>query len=100
MAQGILRLPTEAERYAVNQIVERHKADRPDGVRRIEVEFGEDWTGYPSVYVNLFVDKALELHPKPEKIQELNRFVQAIHDEIIDSKIEFWPYSRTFIDEP
>jgi len=97
MAQNTVRPPTEAERHQVQQIVSRHEADRPDGVCRVEVEFGEDWTGYPAAYIHLFVDKTLE--PTADKIDELNRFVKVLHDEIIDAGVSFWPYSRTSLEE-
>jgi hypothetical protein len=94
MAQDISRSPTAADRQQIQQIIDRHLEERPEGVHRVEFAFGEDWTGYPAVYVNLFVDK--ELKPTEAKVRELNDYVKLLHDEIIDNEIGFWPYSRTF----
>jgi hypothetical protein len=49
MPQQATRPPTEADRRHVQQIIDRHAMELPEGVRRIEFAFGEDWTGYPAV---------------------------------------------------
>lgn len=89
------RAPTDEDRKLVHQIIERHITDRPAGIRRIEVEFGEDWTGYPAAYINLIIGR--EVKPTDEKINELNSFIRILHDEIIDADTAFWPYSRTLV---
>jgi hypothetical protein len=94
MAENAVRSPTDAERRHVQEIIHRHEAERPEGVRRVEFTFGEDWTGHPAVYVNLFVNKGLQ--PTKDKIRELNDYVKILHDDIINEKVGFWPYSRTF----
>jgi hypothetical protein len=94
MPQNTTRLPTEADRRHVQEILDRHAREKPESIRRVDVKFGEDWTGHPAVYVNLFVGK--DLNPTKEKIRELNDYVKIVHDDIIDEGLEFWPYSRTF----
>jgi hypothetical protein len=94
MPQETTRLPTDAERRHVQQIIDRHASDRPEGIRRVEFTFGEDWTGHPAVYVNLVVGK--DVQPTKTKIRELNDYVKLLHDDIIDEDVGFWPYSRTF----
>jgi hypothetical protein len=91
------RAPTDEDRRLVQGIIDRHVAELPPGVRRIDVEFGEDWTGYPAAYIKMFVDK--DLKPTNDKIKELNKFLQILHDEIIDAGAGFWPYSRTLVDQ-
>jgi hypothetical protein len=97
MPQQATRPPTEADRRHVQQIIDRHAMELPEGVRRIEFAFGEDWTGYPAVYVNLFVDPNMQ--PTKEKIRQLNDYIKILHNDIIETEIGFWPYSRTFEDE-
>lgn len=94
MSEHTLRAPTDAERQKVQAIIDRHAIEQPEGVRRVEINFGEDWTGYPAVYVNLFVSKNLQVTER--KIRELNDYVKQLHNDIIDEDIGFWPYSRTF----
>jgi hypothetical protein len=92
--QNAVRTPTEADRRLIQGIIERHAAQRPGGVHRVEFVFGEDWTGYPAVYLHMFVGK--DLKPTDHKISELNDYVKLLQDDIIDQNIGFWPYTRTF----
>jgi hypothetical protein len=95
MTDLALRAPTVADRQLVQEIIDRYETRRPAGVRRVDfTTFGEDWTGAPAVYIDLIVDKSVK--PTMDKARELNDFIKLIHDDIIDSKFEFWPYSRTF----
>jgi hypothetical protein len=94
MPENTIRSPTDAERGQVQEIIHRHEAERPEGVRRVELAFGEDWNGHPAVYVNLFVNKGLR--PTKDKIRELNDYVKILQNDIINEEIGFWPYSRTF----
>ena len=93
MARSITRWPTDEERQRIEGIIERHVDDRPEGVRRAEPTFSEDHTGYPAVFVTLFVDKNLE--PTKEKIEELNDYVQVLIDDILEGDPDYWPYVRT-----
>jgi len=93
MADNALRSPIKLARQAVQEVIDRHHGERPEGVRRVEPHFGEDWTGAPAVFLHMFVDKGLE--PTNEKIGQLNAFVRAMLDEIIDMELGYWPYSRT-----
>jgi hypothetical protein len=89
-----VRLPTEADQRQVRETIDRYEPKRPDGVRRVDFTFGEDWTGDPAVYIELIVDKTVK--PTMEKAQELNDFVKLIQRDLIESKFAFWPYTRTF----
>jgi hypothetical protein len=93
MVSNLPRAPTEAERRLIQEIIDRHD-QRPAGVRRVEFEFGKDWTGDPAVHLAIFFDKNVQ--PTKKKIAELNDFIKGLLDEIIDSDIIFWPYARIF----
>ena len=97
MAQTSTRWPTEAERQRIREIIRRHDAERPEGVRRVAFNFGEDQTGNPALHLELFVSK--DMQPTKEKIEELNDFVQIIVNDILDEEVEYWPYARTFVEE-
>jgi hypothetical protein len=97
MVQTTARRPSEAERQRIQEIIDRHRDERPEGVRRVTFRFGEDQAGDPAVYIELYVGK--DMKPTKEKIEELNDFVQVILSEIIDQDIEYWPYFRTFVDQ-
>jgi hypothetical protein len=97
MAQTRTHWPTEAERQRIRDIIRRHDDERPDGVRRVESNFGEDQAGNPAVYLEMFVDK--DMQPTKEKVEELNDFVQIILNEILDEEVEYWPYARTLVEE-
>ena len=95
MASLTLRSPTEDDWRLVREIVGRHEAERPAGISRVDFTFSEDWAGNPAVYIDLIADKDIE--QTSNKARELNDFAKRIHDDIIDSRLEFWPYSRTFV---
>jgi hypothetical protein len=94
MADLAVRVPTDADRRLVQETIDRYDARRPDGILRVDFTFGEDWTGAPAVYIELIVDKRVK--PTMEKAQELNDFVNPIQRDLIESRFEFWPYTRTY----
>jgi hypothetical protein len=96
MPEHAVPSPTDVERRHIQEIIDRHAPAQPEGVRRVELVFGEDWTGHPAVYVNLFVSK--DVKPTKIKVAELNDYIKILHDDIIEADSEFWPYSRIFED--
>jgi hypothetical protein len=97
MAQATTRWASEAERQRIQQIIDRHADDRPEGVRRVTFRFDEDQSGDPAVYIELYVTK--DMDPTKEKIEELNDFVQVILNDVLDQDVDYWPYARTLIEE-
>lgn len=96
MAGLTLRSPTEDDLRLVRGIIERHEAQRPAGIVRVDFTFSEDWAGGPAVYIDLIADRDIEQTFK--KAREFNDFAKLIHDDIIDSQLDFRPYSRTFVE--
>jgi hypothetical protein len=96
MADTVIRSPTEAERRRIQDIIDRYH-ERPAEVRDIKFDFGEDWAGYPAVYIKIFVSKDLE--PTKENIETLNNFTKVLLDQIIDAELGYWPYARTLLKE-
>jgi hypothetical protein len=97
MAQATTRWPSEAERQRIQRIIDQHDDERPEGVRRVTFRFGEDQSGDPAVYIEIYVSK--ETEPTKGKVEELNDFVQIILNDILDHEIDYWPYARTLVDE-
>ena len=97
MAQTTTRRPSEAERQRIQEIIDRHSDDRPEGVRRVTFRFDEDQAGDPAVYIELYVAK--DLDPTKKKIEELNDFVQVILNDILEQDVDYWPYAQTLVDE-
>jgi hypothetical protein len=95
MAIGMTRSPTQAERRRIQEIIDSHK--RLPEIRDIKFEFGEDWAGYPAVYIKIFVPK--DLLPTKNNIERLNSFTKILLDEIIEADLGYWPYSRTVLEE-
>jgi hypothetical protein len=97
MARTAPQWPTDAERRRINEILARHHDERPEGVRRVTANFGEDQDGNPAVFLEMIVGK--DVSPTKEKIEELNDYIQIILNTIIDNNFEYWPYARTIIEE-
>ena len=99
MAETRTRWPTEAENQRIQAIINRHDTEfeRPDGVRRVAFNFGEDQAGNPALHLELFVSR--DMQPTRDKIEELNDFVQVIIDDILEKDVDYWPYARTLIEE-
>jgi hypothetical protein len=97
MARTASHWPNNAERLRIDEILARHHNERPEGVRRVTANFGEDQDGNPSVFLEMIVGK--ELSPTKEKIEELNDYIQIILNEILDDNFDYWPYARTVIEE-
>ena len=64
----------------------------PPAVKGFELEFGEDSTGDPAVWVWLMIDD--DVSPSAEKIRELGYFSRDLQSAIIDAGLSRWPYVR------
>jgi hypothetical protein len=64
----------------------------PPNVHRFDVDFGEDSTGDPAVWIWLTVDD--ELQPSPQSIAGLNSFVTDVRSDILRAGLRHWPYVR------
>ena len=64
----------------------------PPNVRRFDVEFGEDSTGDPAVWIWLLVDD--ELSPSSQSISRMERFVTDVRSELLRKGLRHWPYFR------
>jgi hypothetical protein len=60
------------------------------GVKAVEVDFGEDSTGDPAVWISLTVDD--EISPSQQRISELSDLARSLRDEILKTGIAYWPY--------
>jgi hypothetical protein len=97
MARTILRWPTDAERQQIDEIIARHHADRPAGVRRVIAKFGEDHTGDPAVFFEMIVGN--ELKPTEEVLQALNDYAQILVNDVLQGNPDYFPYVRTVVEE-
>jgi hypothetical protein len=98
MSRTALHWATEAERQRIQDIIAKHDADRPHGVRSIQfASFGEDQGGNPAAYLMMIVGK--EMLPTKGKIEELTDYAQIIVNDILDRDPDYFPYIRTVIEE-
>ena len=88
--QDIDELTTAREAAIVREVV--GKLPLPPNVRGYDIEFGEDSTGYPSVWISLTIED--ELNPSPQVISALSRFVDEVTDELVRRRLRHWPYIR------
>jgi hypothetical protein len=97
MTQGTITSVTEAKRARVQDILDHHWRDRPEGVTRSSLDFGEDPSGRPALNIELHVKK--EFPTNKESIENLTGFVQILVDDILSIDAEYWPYIRTVVEE-
>jgi hypothetical protein len=88
--------PTEADRHAIEEVIRRHEPELPQDIRRIETEYGEDWTGYPTVRLNFIVAKGAE--SKQDLNKAVNDFNNPLADEIIALR-SYWPSVRLITED-
>ena len=62
----------------------------PYGIRQFDLEFGEDSTGDPAVWIWFPIDD--DPDPSKEKLSRLNRLVRQTRDMIREYGITRWPY--------
>ena len=77
-----------AEARRIRTLVNRHKF--PQGVLTWNAEYGEDSTGDPAIWIWFhFKDQD---NISQDKIHELTDFVQTVRSDLLDGKIDRWPY--------
>ncbi len=64
----------------------------PYGIRHFDVEFGEDATGDPAVWISFPIED--DPDPSTEKLSNLNRLVHQVQDMIREYGVTRWPYVR------
>jgi hypothetical protein len=94
--QTAVPTPTEADRQAIAGVIHRYETELPAGVRRIDIEYGEDWTGYPTVRLSFIVPKGME--GKQGLINDLNDFNDRLGNEIIQLR-SYWPSVRVVTED-
>lgn len=88
--QDIDELTTSREAAIVREVV--GKWGLPPNVHGFDVEFGEDSTGYPAVWIWLTIKD--ELKPSAQSISALSQFVDNVTDELVRRRLRHWPYIR------
>ncbi|MBI1776607.1 MAG: hypothetical protein HYR63_14775 [Proteobacteria bacterium] len=70
------------------------KLKLPAGVKRFELQFGDDSTGDPAVWVLFIIDD--DLNPSPKKVSEFSKLAQEVTADLLaklpKKGIERWPY--------
>lgn len=64
----------------------------PSNVRGFDVEFGEDSSGDPAVWIWLTIKD--ELKPSAQSISNLNDFVTKVRSDLLRRGLTHWPYVR------
>lgn len=64
----------------------------PAGFDRFKLDFGEDSTGTPAVWVSFIVED--DPQPSKELVEAANRLANAVTRELIDQEFRWWPYVR------
>lgn len=62
----------------------------PPAVKGYKLEFGEDSTGDPAVWIWLAIDD--DVRPSAEKIHALGEFRRDVQSAILDAHLSRWPY--------
>jgi hypothetical protein len=88
MARKQVKRTSNGETRKIRSVVRAHRF--PPGVRRFEVEYGEDSTGAPAVWIWFIVDDDPDL--SDAKLSQLNEFVRSVTFDLLDSGVEHWPY--------
>jgi hypothetical protein len=90
MAKRADKPASDAEVRAILEILRRHRL--PPGVEGPQLEFGEDSTGNPAVWLWFKIDE--DLNPSDQKVSALNEFVRSVTADLLERKISRWPYVR------
>jgi hypothetical protein len=77
-------------RDALNVVLKQQQF--PYGIRQFDLEFGEDSTGDPAVWILFPIDD--DPDPSTEKLSSLNRLVHQTRDMIREYGVTRWPYVR------
>jgi hypothetical protein len=93
-ARGV-GIPPEEVRQ-IQKVVKKHHL--PPDVLAVEVDFDLDWTGDPAARISYFVED--DWHPSSEKIARLNRFADAVRDDLLKVNDSYWPFVRFQVPAP
>jgi hypothetical protein len=85
-ARGV-GIPPEEVRQ-LQKVVKKHHP--PPDVLAVEVDFDLDWTGDPAARILYFVED--DWHPSDEKIARLNKFADAVKDDLLKVNNSYWPF--------
>jgi hypothetical protein len=77
-------------RCAIEWLKENPVVPFPDYVLDYQVETKNDHQGNPAFYVRFFVEP--DDQPSPEKIRELNRFLDSVSTMLLSLSLDRWPY--------
>lgn len=81
---------SQNERRLIDEVVSSQRF--PKGLtRNYKVEFGEDSTGQPSVWIRLVVDDEHQ-NPTTTWIVEVRDFVAILRKELLEKPLSHWPY--------
>jgi hypothetical protein len=72
----------------IQKVVKRHRL--PADVLGVEVGFDLDWTGDPAARIRYFVED--DWYPSDEKIARLNKFTDAVRDDLLKVNNSYWPF--------
>lgn len=64
----------------------------PDDVKSYDLEFTEDSTGVPAVWINLKVD--VDNNPSTSKVEKLVQLKRRITSALFEKEIASWPFVR------
>lgn len=65
---------------------------RPDDVRAVSYETGEDSDGNPSIWIWLATEK--NNNPSPDLVRRLTAYSTEVRDWLLDHGVKRWPYVR------
>lgn len=79
---------TTAEAKKIHALLRRRRL--PPSVRGFALEFGEDSTGDPAVWIWFEVDD--DLRPSSRKLEELSELARSVTADILKKDFGRWPY--------
>lgn len=84
-----------SDREKIEKVVSNMKL--PDEVRSFDLNFSEDSTGMPAVWVNLHISE--DYKPSANKINKFVALKKEVSRKILDTNVETWPYVRLVTDK-
>lgn len=82
------------EERLIREVVARHAL--PKHIKNFIIEFGEDWSGDPSVTLALIVDDDEALSAD---LTAVNAFVRTLLDELLELRLPHWPFVQLRADD-
>jgi len=84
-----------SDKERINQVLEKIKL--PAEVRSFDLNFAEDSTGAPAVWVNFHIPE--DYKPSAAKIDKFVAFKKEVSRKILDADVQTWPYVRLVTDK-